>query len=628
MSIATPPGDEDPWAIAIARHLEENLTTAGAAVTLDLTTEDTLLRKVLINRNYDMYVLRHPGQDDPDALYSFLHSRFIEEQGWQNPLGYANTTSVDPALEAQRWRHGNGRKDEIAAVQEHVTSDFPLATIAFPVDSWAIRADRYDGWQDPSHDEVQQLLSLEPIPPAGEGDENGNGDDENGDGDDENGNGDDENGNGDDDGIDDENDADDADEAEDGEDDGIDDGTVDDEESEAEDDDENGTGVDGDDRVFRVGTSVRRLLRNRNPLAVEYRRYGTLVDLLYDPVARYIDGEIQPWLAESWEWVGPERSRYPTMELLLRDELEWHDGTPLEARDVGFTYELLADTTMDEDDPVVPTPRFRGRSSLIDTVEVVDERLLRIQFVESHRDVSLRALLVPVLPEHVWEEQTGLAEIAGIDIGVYTTDALVWDNPEPIGSGPFMYESSRSDERLVLSRFDDHFLRRTDLSGPIQAYEGGPGFAQFDLQVFPSQGSMLDLLANGDLDAIFDPLEPGQVERAGENDDIGVYERPSTSFYHVGFNCQTPPFSNPNFRRAVARLIDRERLTEEVFEDMAKPAISPVADEQWVPEPLQWRQNHPLGFVGTSGEELDQETAQEQFREAGFRYDDGELLSQ
>ncbi|MFW5934740.1 MAG: ABC transporter substrate-binding protein, partial [Halolamina sp.] len=159
---------------------------------------------------------------------------------------------------------------------------------------------------------------------------------------------------------------------------------------------------ESEDPALRVVGTDRRATTNLNPLSVEFRRSGVLTGLLYDPLARHIEGDLTPWLAESVEFSDGET---PSVRVTLREDVTWHDEETLTADDVAFTYDLLADTTLGDDEPDkadVPSPEFRGRSTLVDGVTPVDDRRVDVAFVEADLDVAARALTVPVLPEHVW----------------------------------------------------------------------------------------------------------------------------------------------------------------------------------------------------------------------------------
>ena len=97
---------------------------------------------------------------------------------------------------------------------------------------------------------------------------------------------------------------------------------------------------DDEPTTLRLATADGRIAENWNPIAAEYRRYGTFVSLVYDRLATTDGEQVIPWLAREWEWTDPQ-----TLEVTLRDTT-WHDGEPLTASDAAFTYAFLQDTSM------------------------------------------------------------------------------------------------------------------------------------------------------------------------------------------------------------------------------------------------------------------------------------------
>ncbi|WP_132057968.1 ABC transporter substrate-binding protein [Halorussus amylolyticus] len=376
------------------------------------------------------------------------------------------------------------------------------------------------------------------------------------------------------------------------------------------------------DDEFRGVLTDQRVTENLNPLAVEFRRHGTFTDLLYDPLARRFDGETRPWLASDWEW---ETDGGRAARVTLRDDLAWHDGEPLTADDVAFTYRFLVDTSLREAESPVPASRYRGRSSLVTDVESVDDRTVRLEFEDAGEAVAERALTLPILPEEVWSDQTELTSIAGIDLQDDVTEALVWNNPDPVGSGPFEFVRRSPREMLLLERYDDHFLWRDDDIDAVERF-GDASIDRLSVRVTSSDVSAVELVASGEADATITGLSAKTVPRIARSDELELSAKPTRAFYHIGFNTRRAPMANPRFRRALARLVDKSFVANEVFDGYARPIASPLAGTRWLADDLRFDENDPVvPFVGSDGE-LDRERAQSEFQSAGFRYENGLLV--
>jgi peptide/nickel transport system substrate-binding protein len=363
-----------------------------------------------------------------------------------------------------------------------------------------------------------------------------------------------------------------------------------------------------------------RITRNRNPVAVEHRDRGAITGLLYEPLLRRIDGERAPWLARDIQWT----SDGTLMATVRLRETPWHDGRRVTPSDVTFTYAFLRDTSLGEFDTPVPTPWRRGRVTLVDDIEVLSSTELRIAFTTANRGVARRALEVPILPEHVWSEYTDSADVAGIDVAGQTTEALVWPNEEPVGTGPLQFASATPDKVLVLEKFEPHFLEQSDAEGIPSRFAGGLPFERARFRVVPSHGAGIEALENGEADATVDGLQASLVTRIARSSDVSLSVSRADSFYHLGYNCRRAPLSDPRFRQTVARLLDRDYLVDAFFGGYADASEIPLR-QPWAPEDLVWDGSAELAFLGEGGE-LDVAAARDAFREAGYQYDDDRLV--
>ncbi|TYL35921.1 ABC transporter substrate-binding protein [Natronococcus pandeyae] len=584
LSITTVPADSDREAVRIARHLEANLEAVGADVSIDMRSPSEFLQTVLIDHDFDLYVGRHPGGFDPDFLYGALHSRYADERGWQNPFGFDETQpeslsgtpspsrdlsetapggpSIDELLEEQRRTNtDDDRRDVIADLLEEVVEQKPFDPICFPEEYRVARTEHFGAW--------------------------------------------------------------------DVDDDGANDGHL---------PTRHGfLGLEPEPGVDQLRALITdtRPTRNLNPLSATIRDRGTIVNLLYDSLLTEHQGELVPWLAESVEWEDG------SLHITLREECPFHDDDDddeadryVTAEDVAFTYEFLADTSYGEADTPSPAPRYRSQTSMIDDPSkdiVVEDFLeddsyeLRIDVATNIESVARRALTVPILPKHRWENQvesrTESAEAPQGEWGLVTMS-----NIPAIGSGPFRFEDSSQRESLTLERFEDHFTQDDDDLPDIDVES-----IQFGID---PGSTAVERVANDGADVTASMLSThalkGRLEGDGEwLDDDETSEtrwigpRQSRMFYHVGFNTRAAAFGDSSVRRLVSQLLDKSWIIDDVFGNRAKPIAAPLSDE-WVPDTLAMDEDdeEPVTpFFGSDGE-LDVDAARDAFEDAGFRHDE------
>lgn len=388
---------------------------------------------------------------------------------------------------------------------------------------------------------------------------------------------------------------------------------------------ERADGPDDEERTLRVSTTDSRITRNLNPLAVEFRGAETFTRLLYDPLLYREDDDRIPWLAEDWTW---NQTGATTARIRLRPELVWHDGVPLTAEDVAFTYRFLQDTSLGEIETTVPAPIYRGRSTLVGETTVIDGRTLELSFGDAKPSTAERALTVPILPEHIWREQVSQADAPGIDAG-NVTEALVWSNDEPVGSGPLAFDRSARNEALFLRRFEDHHLHREQPAALGERFGSGVAFDRLEIRVVPSDETAVELLAAGELDATTATVTHRAVPQIGQDPSLSLLVDRAKTPYHVGYNAGSEPFSNPHFRRLVARLVDKQYLADEVIGGYGTPAAHPFDGTDWNPPGSGFDGTDPeVPFLGENGD-VDVPAARDAFRSRGFDFDeDGTLVVQ
>jgi len=162
LRIKTLPADSDPFALRAARTVAGWYGDAGIDAQVVPVSEEELFRQVLLGNDFDAFLARGPGWSvNPDGLYSLLHSRFADTQGWQNPFGFVDL-DVDEYLETQRRATGEERREAVAELQRSIARSQPFTPLAFPDDIRATRRDTYTNWRDIDLQTPQGYLTLRP----------------------------------------------------------------------------------------------------------------------------------------------------------------------------------------------------------------------------------------------------------------------------------------------------------------------------------------------------------------------------------------------------------------------------------------------------------------------------------
>ncbi|HEX2167696.1 MAG TPA: ABC transporter substrate-binding protein, partial [Longimicrobiales bacterium] len=263
---------------------------------------------------------------------------------------------------------------------------------------------------------------------------------------------------------------------------------------------------------------------------------------LFTPIIQYDENlDVQPYLAESWELHGDTGVTFR-----LRQDVRWHDGQPVTARDVEFTFNLAK-----EEETASPLlgPVLLAQ---VASAEVLDDYTIRFTFEQPHAQ-ALEDFWWPPLPRHLLEN-VAPAELRNAPY-----------NREPVGSGPFRFGEWRANEQLVLERNPD-----------FPDALGGPAAAErVVFRIIPEASTMLTELITGSMHVDI-PLMPDQVRQVRDNSETVLHSFPGRTVYYLGWNNERPPFDDPTVRRALALGINRGEIVEALLYGEGEVATSTI----------------------------------------------------
>jgi len=247
-------------------------------------------------------------------------------------------------------------------------------------------------------------------------------------------------------------------------------------------------------------------------------------------VIRNREGGYDGWLADSWE--SDDDATEWTFHLV---EAEWHDGEPFTSEDVAFTYNYITENKM----------WLASVLSMVDYVDCPDDRTV-VFHMKSPSPAFLDDIShcpgIGIIPEHIWDD---------ID------DPDHYVDEEFIGTGPFKFVSVISDQYVKLEANDN--------------YHGGkPAIEEVILKIIPNKDAQILALKSGEVDVVSD-ISPAVARSIEGSNGIETFVAPETRGYELGFNLKNYPTDLPEFRKAMAHAIDREKICDIVFDGYATP---------------------------------------------------------
>jgi peptide/nickel transport system substrate-binding protein len=242
--------------------------------------------------------------------------------------------------------------------------------------------------------------------------------------------------------------------------------------------------------------------------------------------------EVRPLLAAEWRLVDPTTWRFT-----LRSGSKFHDGTPLTAEDVVFSWNRAANPALRSQVP--------GNAPSIASMSVVDPNTVEVK-TKAPSPLLLRHVEQLAIVPKAYLERVGDEEFRA----------------KPIGSGPFRFKEFRPEDRVVVTGWMEHPFRK-------------PTLTEVTIRAIPDQTVRATGLRLKELDAAlqlgFDSAEA--LQREG----LEVVSR-STGVIGAlmdsigGGGIEPGPMADKRVRQALSYAVNREELAKGLFRGFSQPA--------------------------------------------------------
>ena len=312
-----------------------------------------------------------------------------------------------------------------------------------------------------------------------------------------------------------------------------------------------------------------------------------ICDQIYDRLTQSkADGSIEGRLAESWT-VNEDSS---AVTFKLHENAVWSDGEPVTADDVVFSYQMYSDPQVEAKSryhlQYIAGVDDSGAELSEDSIEVTADDTYTVTFnlkTSMYADTFLQDIdTVYIIPKHIFEGKT--AE----EINAPT----LWANP--VGSGPFIYDSEINGERMEFVKNPNYYL-------------GAPKIDRLILRVTDS-ASMLAGLINGDLDMIgYGSIMIDDWELANQQENLVTESIPTTSYTTMIFNT-AKPYMTQEVRQALSMAINRDVLIQAILQGEGEAVVTPISSVS-----PYYNENIEVWY--------DPDKAKSMLEEAGFPFD-------
>jgi ABC-type transport system substrate-binding protein len=252
----------------------------------------------------------------------------------------------------------------------------------------------------------------------------------------------------------------------------------------------------------------------------------------------------------------PATEHNPIIEFNLRKNVAFHDGHLFDAQDVKFTYDAIMN-------PKNLSPRVADYEP-VKEVQVVDPLNVRIVYKRLYSP-AIGTWAMGILPEHLLNAEALRKEALrlGKDPETFSMRQSAF-NRHPVGCGPFVFREWKSDQFIILDRFDRY-------------WEGPPNYKKYALRIIPDLLTQEMEFYAGTLDSY--AVQPHQVKRLKDDPRFQSFSGLSFGYTYIGYNMRRQPFNDLRVRRALSMAIDVNKIIKFVLYNQAERITGPFVEQ-------------------------------------------------
>jgi len=263
----------------------------------------------------------------------------------------------------------------------------------------------------------------------------------------------------------------------------------------------------------------------------------------------------EQWSAFAGELV-PAVEHNPILLFHLRPGVKFHDGHTVNADDVRFTYEAIMN-------PKNISPRISDYEP-VKTVTVIDPMTIKIIYKRLYSP-AIGTWSMGILPEHLLNAQALKKEAVrlGKDPKTFYIRQSTF-NRNPVGCGPFKFNNWKSDQYIMLDRFDGY-------------WEGPPNYQRYVFRIIPDLLTQEMEFYAGTIDSY--GVQPHQVRRLEKDPRYQSFSGVAFGYTYIGYNIRRKPFDDPRVRKALGMAIDIEKIIKYVLYGQGERITGPFVKQ-------------------------------------------------
>jgi len=296
---------------------------------------------------------------------------------------------------------------------------------------------------------------------------------------------------------------------------------------------------------------------------------GGLLKMIYEKLLFFnsITGELEPEFASGYEWSEDNM----TLTYTINTDNVWHDGQPVSAQDVVFTYTAL------KNEPVL------DRYMIMNKIDSITADGNKVIFELNQTFLSLPYYMteIYIVPKHIWENAESVSEEL---------------NTNPVGSGPFIYRGYNVGTDIQLDANKNY-------------WRGAPKVDEMIIQMYNSSPNLTLALLQGEIGATMGTIAVANIPELKTKENFVLQLASGFNNFMIYINHENELLRDINVRKAMSMAINQEDLITKGEYNGVFPASS-----GWMPEVFGDLQSE----YANSAHVYDPQAAMELLESAGY----------
>jgi ABC-type transport system substrate-binding protein len=284
--------------------------------------------------------------------------------------------------------------------------------------------------------------------------------------------------------------------------------------------------------------------------------------------------------------VGAQEGDGWAIEVPMREDAVWSDGSPITANDFAFTFATVRDLALGGNwlsSYPLPDPENPAAIGLTD-VSAVDDYTVRFVF-NQQPGLSIWPHGVgkaPVMSEEAWGDVVEEAKTSEDPAAaLYAASGTEHD----LASGPMNFVERQEGAFARNEANAEYYDSGLAVSSGGVDYTVGPYAQEATFSVYGGQDAAVLALKADEVDYLLNSLgmQRGLLAQVQDDPNLTAVVNPTNGFRYLAFNLREEPMSIPAFRDALALMIDKEFMANNVLQGAAFPlyATLPEGNTKW-----------------------------------------------